>query len=352
MINYNKSSLVFSKNVKEDSQRVVSETLGIERGEASVKYLGLPSLVGRKKKEILGFIRDKVVGRIQSWNSKFLSRAGREILLKNVIQSIPTYAMSVFLLPVGLCEEIERVMNGYWWGCEGERNKGIRWKAWSHLCIPKKMGGMGFRRLREFNLALLGKQAWHLLQQPNSLVAKLYKARYYPTSSYLEANIGSNPSFIWRSIIEVQSTIKDNYRWRVGDGKSIKIWKDPWLPNANSHFIESEMPLQLANATVDSLFELTGKNWDWDILSDLFVQKDRDSITKIPISVSKPKDKMIWNLEEKGVYTVKSCYRNIMGEFQSPASSIWTRMWSFHLPPKVKFFSGNFVQILFLQQIL
>lgn len=163
------------------------------------------------------------MGRIKGWNNRFLSRDGREILLKNVVQAISTFAMSVFLIPLETCKENERAMNGYWWGCEGDRTNGIRWKAWDALCKPKRWGGLGFRRIRNFNLAMLGKQAWRIVQQPNSLMVKLYKARYFPRTSYFEANMGGNPFFIWRSIFEVQSILKSSYRWRVGDGKSINV---------------------------------------------------------------------------------------------------------------------------------
>lgn len=137
VINFNKSSILFSRNVDGVTREVVSDTIGIEFGNFKGKYLGLPSLIGRKKREILGFIRDKIMGRIGSWKNKFLSKAGREVLVKNVIQSIPTYAMSVFLLPIELCKEIERAMNGFWWGCEGSSKRGIRWKSWKDLCVPK-----------------------------------------------------------------------------------------------------------------------------------------------------------------------------------------------------------------------
>lgn len=99
-INLGKSSLSSSRNVDNLSREVVAETLGISEGTSQGRYLGLPSLVGRKKTEILGFIKEKVVGRINNFNIIFLSRAGREILIKNVLQSIPAYTMSIFLLPL------------------------------------------------------------------------------------------------------------------------------------------------------------------------------------------------------------------------------------------------------------
>lgn len=113
VINYEKSSLTYSQNVNEDLRSWMGNILGIRNQGVSGNYLGLPSLVGRNKKEILGYIKRRMTTRMRSWNNKFLTKAGNEIMLKSVIQSIPTYAMGVFLLPKGLVSDIERKMNAF-----------------------------------------------------------------------------------------------------------------------------------------------------------------------------------------------------------------------------------------------
>lgn len=75
------------------------EILGIRQGNVGGKYPGLPSVVGRRKREVLRFIRDRLMARIRSWNNKFVSRAGREVLLKTFLQAMPSFAMMVFLMP-------------------------------------------------------------------------------------------------------------------------------------------------------------------------------------------------------------------------------------------------------------
>ena len=69
---------------------------------------------------------------------------------------------------------------------------------------------MGFRSLHEFNLAMLGKQGWKLLTNTKSLVARVYRARYFPNGTFLDAELGSNPSYVWRSIMEAQHVVKSN----------------------------------------------------------------------------------------------------------------------------------------------
>lgn len=95
---------------------------------------------------------------------------------------------------MSICRDIERIIARYWWsnGAGG----GIHWKKWSELCRSKFDGGMGFRELTFFNQALLCKQAWRLLEFPTSLLAKMFKARYYAESDFMEADSGHYPSFL------------------------------------------------------------------------------------------------------------------------------------------------------------
>ena len=91
-------------------------------------YLGLPSQIGRKKSVVFNFIKDKVWQRLQGWNQKFLSKAGKEIMLKTIAQAIPNYAMNIYLLPVDLCKELEIMMNSFWWGTKRNGVRGIHWR--------------------------------------------------------------------------------------------------------------------------------------------------------------------------------------------------------------------------------
>ena len=106
-------------------------------------YLGLPTLVGRAKYHTFAYLKERVWKKLQGWKGKMLSRAGKEVLIKAVAQSIPTYTMGVFLLPVKLCNELNALCARFWWGQTGDERK-IHWKSWNFLTKPKKDGGMGF----------------------------------------------------------------------------------------------------------------------------------------------------------------------------------------------------------------
>jgi hypothetical protein len=117
-------------------------------------------------------IVDRIEKRLQDWKLKFLSQAGKEILLKAMIQAIPTYNMSIFQMPKALCSKINSLMQKFLWS-QHYKNSGISWMSWSHMGVAKVKGGMGFRDFHCFNKALLAKQFWPLWHNPNSLIGEL-----------------------------------------------------------------------------------------------------------------------------------------------------------------------------------
>lgn len=122
------------------------------------------------------------------------------MLIKFVLQSIPTYFMSLFTLPSSLCDEIEKMINSFWWGHSGSSRSGIHWMSWDKLSMHKNDGGMSFKSLGTFNLAMLGKQGWRIMTNPDTLIARIYKAKYFPQCNFLESSLSHKPSFVWKSL--------------------------------------------------------------------------------------------------------------------------------------------------------
>lgn len=102
--------------------------------------------MGRSKREVFGWLRERFWDKTRGFGEKSLSKAGKEVLIKSVLQAIPTYVMGCFRLPDYLLHELESIIAQFWWG-EGRERK-IHWVNWDILCESKRDGGMGFRDLR------------------------------------------------------------------------------------------------------------------------------------------------------------------------------------------------------------
>ncbi|XP_023925933.1 uncharacterized protein LOC112037354 [Quercus suber] len=221
-INTEKSSIFFSLNTSQELKDEILNILGPMTNSRYTKYLGLPSIIGRSKKLVFAEIKEKICKKLAGWKGKLLSLGGKEILIKAVAQAIPSNTMNCFLLLKCLCDDLEREMRSFWWGQKQQETK-IAWVGWKKMCTPKSRGGMGFRNLQAFNLALLAKQAWRILTNPSSLATRVLKAKYFPYDDILNASLGSSPSYTWQSIFNSLEVLKKGTRWRVGNGWLIHI---------------------------------------------------------------------------------------------------------------------------------
>ena len=142
-----------------------------------------------------------------------MSTAAKETLIKSVAQAITTHAMSVFKFPAGLCEDLAQIIRNFWWG-DKENQRKVHWSAWENLTKPKGKGGLGFRDMHLFNQALLARQAWRLVQQPDSLCARLLKAKYYPSGDLLDTAFIQNQSQTWQGVLHGLELLKKGIIWR------------------------------------------------------------------------------------------------------------------------------------------
>ena len=200
----------------------------------------------------------------------------------------------------------------------------------------------------QIQLGLLAKQARRLLTRPDSLISRMYKARYFPFLDVLNAQLGCNPSYAWHSIHNSLEVIHKGMRWRVGNGKTVNIWEDKWLPTPIT-FKEISPPCIIGDfPMVFALIDQDTKRWKVDLVKRTFLPVEVDTILSIPFSYSLPDDKLIWTGNKRGVFSVRSAYyvalpiveTNHDGESSTsdPQTPLWKKVWHLNLPAKIRIF--------------
>ena len=124
---------------------------------------------------------------------------------------------------------------------------------------------MGFRYLYSFNLAMLARQAWRIIQHPPSLCAKVLSAKYFPRKSIPEATPRKGISYTWRIILKGLKLLKRGIIWRVGNGNSIKVWTDPSIPQVGTRTVISQKEHNLITK-VWELIDPATSSWDANLV--------------------------------------------------------------------------------------
>lgn len=214
---------------------------------------------------------------------------------------------------------------------------------WENLSQAKIRGGLGFKDLSCFNQALVAKQGWRIMQAPDSLVAKILKARYFKYSNFMEANLGSKPSYIWRSIIWGREVLVKGCRWRVGNGQQLTVFESSWIPRPTT--FKPTTPPSLPKGTLVAELINGDNQWKEELIYQHFGKEDADAIVQIPLPRKQNDDKLIWHYDQRGQYLVKSGYQVALKQkhpdlpsCSNSHSSHWNSIWKMAVPEKVKIF--------------
>ncbi|KAH7543360.1 hypothetical protein FEM48_Zijuj02G0176000 [Ziziphus jujuba var. spinosa] len=205
-LNADKSNILFSKSTPRFDRRLIKDTLGFKDMGSKAIYLGNSLVLGRKKSKEFFRLKEKVNCKLEGWNKHLLSKAEKATLIKSVVQAIPSYTMTTHLLPTAL-------------------------KAWKDICKPKDLGGLGFRRFKDMNLSLLAKIGWKLANGEDCLWTQTFRVKYLQNSTFFGYKEKKGAPSVWQGLTKVRKILRKGSCYHLGDGSSIDIWQDPWLPN-------------------------------------------------------------------------------------------------------------------------
>jgi hypothetical protein len=350
-VNNEKSSIFFSKGCPQSVRDGIKNSLNVHNEQLSERYLGMPTDVGHSRNGTFKYLRDRVWEKIKGWMEKLLSYAGKEVLIKAVAQAIPVYSMACFRLPRGICENVTSLIRQFWWGSKRGKRKPC-WVSWDVCTKPKSLGGLGFRDIELFNLSLLARQAWRLIEGPMTLSARILKSVYYPSVSFLDSELGAHPSQIWRAILDGRDVVAQGIIKRIGTGEDTSIWEQNWIPRSGLMrpicSLVPQPPL-----LVSELIDASSASWREEELRRIFVPIDVEEILQIPLCTKRIGDFWAWGEDCRGKFSVSSAYKmlsnvkrqreNLLEGAAGSSASVqeqkaWTSLWNIKVPSKLKNF--------------
>lgn len=342
-INVSKSGIIFGKFVDPRTRASLEQILHMQRWENPGKYLGLPMEWGRSKVTGLTWIKERVLAKMEGWKGSLLNQAGKEVLIKAVIQAIPSYAMAMVRFPKTFCASLCSAVARFWWRSNG-LERGIHWRNWRALSNSKGNGGLGFRDFTHMNSSLLAKQAWRLIQNPDALWARILQAVYFPNSTFLQATQRRNGSWAWMSLLHGRQVILLSAKWRIGNGDSIDICKDRWLESGDLIVDHPNLPC----SKVSDLMDSNNFSWNFPLIKALFRPDFAIKIIQTPLKWSGGPDALWWPLTKSGDFSVKTGYYEAKKAMQQPErdptaseginKEVWSGIWNAKIPQKIKHF--------------
>ncbi|XP_062104897.1 uncharacterized protein LOC133816384 [Humulus lupulus] len=204
--NFAKSQVYFGGLAEEDSKQILSRLQFVE-GSFPLKYLGIPLRPTKWKAGNCAVIIKKIHLKLHTWSSRHLSFVGRAQLINSVLLGIRSFWMSIFLLPKSVIYEIDHLCRRFLWGTnDSNRNKSkMHLTAWDQVCLPKSLGGIGFKEGSKWNKVLLAKYMWAISSKQDILWVKWVDAIYLKGQNFWEYKLKTDVSWYWRKLVNLKS---------------------------------------------------------------------------------------------------------------------------------------------------
>ncbi|XP_078150204.1 uncharacterized protein LOC144545511 [Carex rostrata] len=304
-VNLSKSELLLIKTIQPRANELAT-LMGCKLGTFPFTYLGLPLFPTKLPKSTYLPLLTRFSTRLTGWAARYLSIAGRLVLLNSVLSSLPVYFMSVLLLPEWVLKEIDKIRRRFLWHGVSTENRKINLASWTLVCMPKKAGGMGVIDLKSFNHTLLLKWLWRWVK-PEQRLWKPVMLNTVPIVNYVPQS-----KFFVTTLKPIYQFAAISFEYVPGDGSRIAIWDHNWghgllkmlLPNLYTHTLDMDTSLQQAGTAnpLSSLFRQTlstAAECELQTLNTILTQTVLEADTR---------DDIRWRWHTTGRFTVKSAY--------------------------------------------
>ena len=356
-INDDKSSIFFF-NTPRLIQNRIARILRFQIGTLPLMYLGVPLYLGAQRRDYWQGILDKFRSKVSHWTNRWLSSAGRLVLLKTVVQSLPIYRCGVQIPPSSFLRDFDALSRQFLWSGSLLSSKWSLVK-WETVCRPKHAGGLGLRSMVLVVTALAAKLYWRWCNCQDQEWAMIITDKYLPGAVFSEVprlSLVGKGSCIWNTLKRGAQIVKEGLFWICNNGSDTLFWQDSWdgFPPILSSFPQL-IPLSQTFCTAGwirvehfksvkrlGLVEITcWKNpQEWPMGGSV---EDRALLSRVLegrfCSSLKGRDTLAWSPSPKGKFTVAQGYaildRNLHGQAEV---HWWKKVWSSFSWPKCNFF--------------
>lgn len=341
-VNWHKTVVHFSQNVGRQLRKELSDVLQVQECNHKGSYLRHPFCNFKYKKEVYKSVVERLSNKLIGWKQKCLSMAGRTILIKSIALAIPSHIMQSFLIPKGVLSKMDAMIRDFFWGFKtAQQHHHLYLKSWKDICLPKRVGGLGIRRLWDMNLALLMKLAWRIISADNKPCIQLIRAKYLKGRKLLDLQSFHSPaSWICRGITQCIPFVRTCTCFQLAENSTLRTKEDPWLYEAENFSVPNYLAIPPQFQQVKDLMYADGKSWNEDLVTNLFPPRIRDLILDTPI-FELEHDKPIWNPSLSGKFTVKAAYHWIiqgrMDTQNTGGEMNWKHIWSAGIHNRHKF---------------
>jgi hypothetical protein len=310
-INFHKSELV-PLNLEATKAQRLAHICSCPVGKFPLKYLGVPLHYENLTREDVQPLVDKIMKRVAGWKGSLLSLAARVVLIKSCLTSIPIYLLSFIKFPKWAIKLLNTHMSNFLWN-DLENNHKYHLANWDMVSMCKDYGGLGIPNLRDLNISLLASWLKRYKSDKDKLWKELVDFKYQTKDPNILVTRTINSSSFFKGFMWATQAAKLGYKWKVGNGKKIRLWEDNWL-GSTSLAIQFWPIYRILYEQGKTIAEL----WDGTNLKCTFRRNFSEALYQSwleivelvsTIELTEEEDEMVWQYTSKGTYSSQSLYK-------------------------------------------